>query len=100
MSDLSFPTDTNQQMSPNTQLGYSALSYQGDFVSAASSRGRLVLEAKNLTKVYKLGFPSKDYISAVRNASIALYEKSVVALVGESGSGKSTIASLLAGQIP
>ncbi|MCL5047904.1 MAG: ABC transporter ATP-binding protein [Firmicutes bacterium] len=100
MSDLSFPTDTNQQMSPNTQLGYSALSYQGDFVSAASSRGRLVLEAKNLTKVYKLGFPSKDYISAVRNANIALYEKSVVALVGESGSGKSTIASLLAGQIP
>jgi|GEM_PF-94846 len=73
---------------------------QSGFISAASLRGRLVLEVKDLTKVFKLGFGSHDYISAVRKVNFSLYEKSVVALVGESGSGKSTIARLLAGQIP
>ena len=80
--------------------GSSSLYYSGDFVSAASQRGRVVLEAQNVSKVFKLGLGSKDYISAVRNANFSLYEKAVVALVGESGSGKSTIARLLAGQIP
>ncbi len=100
MSDISQPLPTNMPLVGEKGMEYLSNTYAGDFVSVAAARGRLVMESKDLTKVYKLGLTSRDYISAVRQANFALYEKSVVALVGESGSGKSTIAGLLAGQIP
>jgi oligopeptide/dipeptide ABC transporter ATP-binding protein len=61
--------------------------------------GRLVLEAVNLTKEYRLGHGrGATVIPAVQEVSFGLRRGSVLALVGESGSGKSTIAKLLAGQ--
>jgi peptide/nickel transport system ATP-binding protein len=70
---------------------------------AASTAGvndpPLVLEARGLQKEYRLGRgPGASTVSAVRDVSLRLHQRSVVALVGESGSGKSTVAKLLAGQ--
>jgi peptide/nickel transport system ATP-binding protein len=64
--------------------------------SAAAGRGPLALEAKGLSKDFKLG--RGQVLHAVRDVSFGLYRGAVVALVGESGSGKSTAAKLLAGQ--
>lgn len=68
-----------------------------ELISAAASRGPLVLEADSIRKDFRLSGGS-GVLSAVRDVSFGLYRGSVVALVGESGSGKSTIAKLLAGQ--
>jgi peptide/nickel transport system ATP-binding protein len=70
-----------------------------DLVSAASTRGPLVLEARELSKDFRIGDgPRGAILSAVRAVSLGLHRRAVVALVGESGSGKSTVAKLLAGQ--
>jgi peptide/nickel transport system ATP-binding protein len=70
-----------------------------EFVSAASALGPLVLEAQELCKDFKIGRgPHGAVLSAVRDVSLGLHRRAVVALVGESGSGKSTVAKLLAGQ--
>jgi peptide/nickel transport system ATP-binding protein len=61
--------------------------------------GELVLEARSLSKDYRIGSRRLGTIlSAVRDVSLELRRGTVVALVGESGSGKSTVAKLLAGQ--
>jgi peptide/nickel transport system ATP-binding protein len=68
-------------------------------IPAAAERGPLVLEARSLSKDFKLSRGlHKDVLSAVRGVSLGLYQSAVVALVGESGSGKSTVARMLAGQ--
>ena len=70
-----------------------------DLVSAVSARGPLVLEARELSKDFRIGRgPRGAILSAVRAVSLGLHRRAVVALVGESGSGKSTVAKLLAGQ--
>ena len=70
-----------------------------DFTSAASGVGPLVLEARELSKDFRIGSGRQGAIlSAVRAVSLQLHRSAVVALVGESGSGKSTVAKLLAGQ--
>ena len=58
-----------------------------------------VLEARGLRKEYRLS-RGRDGVrlDAVRDVSLVLRPRVIVALVGESGSGKSTIAKLLAGQ--
>ena len=69
------------------------------FASAASGVGPLVLEARELSKDFRIGSGRTGAIlSAVRAVSLQLHRSAVVALVGESGSGKSTVAKLLAGQ--
>ncbi|KAF2955358.1 ATP-binding cassette domain-containing protein [Marinitoga sp. 38H-ov] len=55
------------------------------------------LEVKNISKTYVMGFVSKRYIHAVKNASFEVKEKELVSIVGESGSGKSTIAKMVLG---
>jgi len=56
-----------------------------------------ILEARNLTKVFKIGglvFGTK--LTAVDNVSLALEEKAkILGLVGESGSGKTTLSRIL-----
>lgn len=59
-----------------------------------------ILEAKNVTKVFKIGgliFGSK--LTAVDNVTISLEEAKVLSLVGESGSGKTTLSRILLGLI-
>lgn len=52
-----------------------------------------VLEARHLTKHYRLG---RGKLHAVEDVSLQLFAGHVTGLVGESGSGKSTVARLLA----
>lgn len=51
-----------------------------------------MIEARNLTKLYKLG-------AAVKNVSFILEQGEILGLVGESGSGKSTLGRMLLGLI-
>ena len=63
--------------------------------------GGVILEARNLTKVFPTGgrrkaFGPRPNFRAVDNVSLSLRLGKVVSLVGQSGSGKSTVARLLA----
>ncbi|MCD6300870.1 MAG: ABC transporter ATP-binding protein [Staphylothermus sp.] len=55
----------------------------------------VLLETKNLTKIFESGFLRKVYIKAVDNVDIALKEAEVVSLAGQSGSGKTTLAKMI-----
>jgi len=62
--------------------------------------GKVILETKNLTKVYELGLFKKRSIIAVDNVSFNLNKKEIISLVGESGSGKTTIARIILKLLP
>jgi putative ABC transport system ATP-binding protein len=53
-----------------------------------------VLEARNLTKVYRMG---EVDVHALSGVDIALHEGEFVVLLGPSGSGKSTLLNILGG---
>ncbi len=60
-----------------------------------------VLDVRNVSKIFTIPTPGfeREYIAAVDQVSLALYEKParIVSLVGESGSGKTTLARLMLG---
>lgn len=63
-----------------------------------------VLDVRNVSKIFTIPTPGfeREYIAAVDQVSLALYEKParIVSLVGESGSGKTTLARLMLGLTP
>jgi peptide/nickel transport system ATP-binding protein len=56
----------------------------------------LVLQAKGLTRHFRIGGLRGQTLHAVDDLDMGIAEREIVALVGESGSGKSTVARLLA----
>lgn len=55
----------------------------------------MLLEVRNLTKIYTAGLFSRKSIVAVDNVSFDIDKGKIVSLVGESGSGKTTIAKII-----
>ncbi len=54
----------------------------------------MMIELKNLTKIYELN--TNDKVIALKDISLSINEGEIVVLKGSSGSGKSTILSLIA----
>jgi peptide/nickel transport system ATP-binding protein len=57
--------------------------------------GQVLLETKNLTKIFESGFLKRTRVKAVDNVNIFLRESEIVSLVGQSGSGKTTLAKMI-----
>ena len=55
---------------------------------------RIVVEVKDLYKIYKVG---TNKVRALNGVSFQVYEGEFCAIVGTSGSGKSTLLNMLAG---
>ncbi|KYH36431.1 MAG: peptide ABC transporter ATPase [Candidatus Bathyarchaeota archaeon B24] len=55
----------------------------------------MLLEVKNLTKIFTVGFLRRKEIVAVKDVSFNVKESEFVSLVGESGSGKTTTARMI-----
>ncbi len=62
--------------------------------SAATSREPPVLDARGITKVYRMG---EVDVHALRGVDAALYAGELVVLLGASGSGKSTLLNIMGG---
>jgi len=61
---------------------------------------KIILETKNLTKVFHSGLLKKRSLVAVDNLSFNLHEREIISLVGESGSGKTTVARIILKLLP
>jgi len=57
----------------------------------------MLVEAKALSKTYKIGWFKKRLVRAIEQADISVNKGETVGVVGESGSGKSTLGLLLTG---
>ncbi|RLI27174.1 ABC transporter ATP-binding protein [Candidatus Bathyarchaeota archaeon] len=55
----------------------------------------MLLEVRNLTKIFTVGFLRRKEIVAVKDISFNIKESEFVSLVGESGSGKTTTARMI-----
>lgn len=57
----------------------------------------MLVEARNLSKTYRIGWLKKKHVEAIKEAEISINEGETVGVVGESGSGKTTLGLLLTG---
>jgi putative ABC transport system ATP-binding protein len=63
-------------------------------VASAAHAGSVVLEARNVTKTYRMG---EVDVHALRGVDAQLFAGELICLVGASGSGKSTLLNILGG---
>ncbi len=64
--------------------------------SSIPSGDSALLEARKLTRHFRIGGLRGHTLHAVDDVDLRIAEREIVAVVGESGSGKSTLARLLA----
>ncbi|MCY0867610.1 MAG: ABC transporter ATP-binding protein [Desulfurococcus sp.] len=62
-------------------------------------RGNWILKLESVRGGYQVGSSEKDYIDAVSNVSLEVYNEEVLGIVGESGSGKSTLVKIIYGDL-
>jgi len=67
----------------------------GSPAAPARAPAQVLLDAQHVTQKYKL--PNAGEFEALRNVSLTVKEREIVALVGPSGCGKSTLMRILAG---
>jgi len=60
---------------------------------AGVQKGEVVIEAKNVTKVYR-------HLQALKGANFSACAGEITALLGDNGAGKSTLANIICGAIP
>ena len=60
----------------------------------------MLLEVKNLTKIFTVGLFKRKEIPAVKNVSFEVKQGKFLSLVGESGSGKTTTARMILRLLP
>lgn len=63
-------------------------------VASSGSRGDAVVEARSLSKTYRMG---EVEVRALRSVDLDLYEGELAVLLGASGSGKSTLLNIVGG---
>ncbi|HEU4455368.1 MAG TPA: ATP-binding cassette domain-containing protein, partial [Longimicrobium sp.] len=66
----------------------------GASVRPAGAPAEAVLEARGLTKVYRMG---EVEVQALRDVDLDIYAGELLVLLGASGSGKSTLLNILGG---
>jgi peptide/nickel transport system ATP-binding protein len=59
------------------------------------STGKVLLQCKNLTKIYSSGFVRTKAVVGAKDVTFDVRRGEIVSLVGESGSGKSTVAKMI-----
>lgn len=59
-----------------------------------SSNGRVILSLRNASRTYRMG---EVDVSALRDASLGIFDGEFLVIVGPSGSGKSTLLNLIGG---
>ncbi|MGI6694481.1 MAG: ABC transporter ATP-binding protein [Limnochordia bacterium] len=54
-----------------------------------------IISIENLTKIFSSGVFFREYTTAVKDVSFAMYPGTILSLIGESGSGKTTIGRMM-----
>lgn len=71
-----------------------SLEEKAAYIEAVTDSRNVVIEVKNLHKIYKVG---TNKVRALNGVDFKVYEGEFCAIVGTSGSGKSTLLNMLAG---
>ncbi|MGB9709557.1 MAG: ABC transporter ATP-binding protein [Infirmifilum sp.] len=56
----------------------------------------VVLDARNITKIYESGFVRTTQVKALDRVNLRVSQGEIISIVGESGSGKTTLAKIIA----